>query len=277
MKILVLNSGSSSIKYQLFAVDDWSVLAGGIVGRIGEPQGEFRFHWADAKGLTRTLYAEDPIPSHQEGLDRLIQSLRAQGVIAEVKEIAAIGHRVVHGGAHFSVPARIDEEVIAAIASCVPLAPLHNPGHLAGIAAARAAFPGVPQVAVFDTAFHQTMPPASYRYAIPEWLYTEHGIRRYGFHGTSHQYVAKRAASLLGKPLARCNLITLHLGNGASAAAIQAGRCIDTSMGLTPLEGLVMGTRGGDLDPGVIIYLARHLGLDIEAIDQLLNRQSGLL
>ncbi|QIK37682.1 acetate kinase [Caldichromatium japonicum] len=277
MKILVLNSGSSSIKYRLFRVEDWLVLAGGIVGRIGEPQGEFRFNWTDAVGLARTIQADEPIPSHQEGLGRLIYALRAQGLLAEVAEIAAIGHRVVHGGDHFSAPALIDERVIAAIESCVPLAPLHNPGHLAGIAAARAAFPSVPQVAVFDTAFHQTMPPESFRYAIPEWLYTQHAIRRYGFHGTSHQYVARRAAGLLGKPLERCNLITLHLGNGASAAAIRAGRCVDTSMGLTPLEGLVMGTRGGDVDPGVIIHLVRHLGLDIEAIDQLLNRQSGLL
>ncbi len=277
MKVLVLNSGSSSIKYQLFRVEDWSVLAGGIVGRIGEGQGEFQFEWTDHSGLTRSIRAEGPIPTHQEGLDRLIQTLRAQGVVAEMTEIAAIGHRVVHGGNYFSQPALIDDAVIAAIESCVPLAPLHHPGHLAGIAAARLAFPGVPQVAVFDTAFHQTMPPASFRYAIPEWLYTEHGIRRYGFHGTSHQYVAQRASLLLNKPLAECNLISLHLGNGASAAAIQQGRCVDTSMGLTPLEGLVMGTRGGDLDPGIILYLARQLGLGIEAIDQLLNRQSGLL
>jgi acetate kinase len=171
----------------------------------------------------------------------------------------------------------VDDAVAAEIASVIPLAPLHNPGHLAGIAVARQLFPSVPSVTVFDTAFHQTMPPTAYRYAIPEVLYTEHRIRRYGFHGTSHHYVAKRAAIMLGKPLAQCNLITLHLGNGASACAIRHGRCVDTSMGLTPLEGLVMGTRCGDIDPAVAIYALKNLGLDADGVDQLLNRQSGLL
>ncbi len=166
---------------------------------------------------------------------------------------------------------------LTAIREVVPLAPLHNPGHLAGIEVARALFPSVPSVVVFDTAFHQTMPPTAYRYAIPEFLYTEHRIRRYGFHGTSHYYVAKRAAAMLGKPLDQCNLITLHLGNGASASAIRAGQCVDTSMGLTPLEGLVMGTRSGDIDPAVLIYLCKNLGFDADALDRLFNRQSGLV
>ncbi|MGQ9660029.1 MAG: acetate/propionate family kinase [Thermochromatium sp.] len=277
MKVLVLNSGSSSIKYQLFRVEDWQSIASGLVGRIGEPEGEIRLHWYDAEGTQCSRQESLPIPTHAQGLDHLIRALRDSGVLVEMTELAAIGHRVVHGGARFKQPALIDDAVIAAIHEFIPLAPLHNPGHLAGIAAARLHFPGVPGVAVFDTAFHQTMPPAAYRYAIPEWLYTEHHIRRYGFHGTSHHYIAKRAASWLGRPLDQCNLITLHLGNGASAAAIRAGQCIDTSMGLTPLEGLVMGTRSGDLDPAIVIYLCQHLGLDAEGLDQLLNRQSGLL
>ena len=277
MKVLVLNSGSSSIKYQLFRGDDWVAIAFGLVARIGETEGELKLNWLDGDGNPQSRQETPAIPTHQEGIDHIVAGLRASGALADVAELAAIGHRVVHGGPNFKHPVIVDDAVEAEIRGVVPLAPLHNPGHLAGIAVARRLFPSVPSVAVFDTAFHQTMPPAAYRYAIPEFLYTEHRIRRYGFHGTSHGYVASRAARVLGKPLEQCNLITLHLGNGASAAAIRGGQCIDTSMGLTPLEGLVMGTRCGDIDPAVLIYLGKNLGLDAEAQDQLLNRQSGLL
>ncbi|MBK1709954.1 MULTISPECIES: acetate/propionate family kinase [Marichromatium] len=277
MKVLVLNSGSSSIKYQLFRSEDWTAIASGMVARIGETEGEMRLEWLDADGVMQRDQNDLAVPSHQEGIDFIVETLQSHGVLGDVSELSAIGHRVVHGGPHFKHPVIVDADVLAELHEVIPLAPLHNPGHLAGIEVARKHFPSVPSVVVFDTAFHQTMPPTAYRYAIPEYLYTEHRIRRYGFHGTSHHYVAKRAAELLGKPLEQCNLITMHLGNGASASAIRNGRCVDTSMGLTPLEGLVMGTRCGDMDPAVPIYLSKHLGLNAEAIDHMLNRQSGLL
>ncbi|MCG6983687.1 MAG: acetate kinase [Thiocapsa sp.] len=277
MKVLVVNSGSSSIKYQLFRSQDWVALASGSVARIGEAEGEIRGEWLDWKGERQTSRAPAPIPTHQEGIDHIIAVLRESGVLGDVSELTAIGHRVVHGGEHFKRPTLVDDAVAKAIEEVIPLAPLHNPANLAGIEVTRRLFPRVPSVAVFDTAFHQTMPRTAYRYAIPEFLYTEHRIRRYGFHGTSHHYVAKRAAVLLGKPLAACNLVTLHLGNGASATAIREGRSVDTSMGLTPLEGLVMGTRCGDIDPAIHFYLSKNLGLDTAALEDLLNRQSGLL
>ncbi|KXX65501.1 acetate/propionate family kinase [Marichromatium gracile] len=277
MKVLVLNSGSSSIKYQLFRSEDWTAIASGMVARIGETEGEMRLEWLDADGVMQRDQNDLAVPSHQEGIDFIVETLQSHGVLGDVSELSAIGHRVVHGGPHFKHPVIVDADVLAELHEVIPLAPLHNPGHLAGIEVSRKHFPSVPSVVVFDTAFHQTMPPTAYRYAIPEYLYTEHRIRRYGFHGTSHHYVAKRAAELLGKPLEQCNLITMHLGNGASASAIRNGRCVDTSMGLTPLEGLVMGTRCGDMDPAVPIYLSKHLGLNAEAIDHMLNRQSGLL
>jgi acetate kinase len=277
MKILVLNSGSSSIKFQLFASDGWLPLASGAVSRIGEAQGEIRAKWLDEQGLEQSRGDCLPIPNHQEGIDRIIAGLRASGVLADLSELAAIGHRVVHGGERFHSPTVVDDAVAGAIRDMIPLAPLHNPANLDGIEVARRLFPQVPSVAVFDTAFHQTMPRAAYRYAIPEYLYREHRVRRYGFHGTSHHYVAGRAAVLLGKPLHQCNLITLHLGNGASATAIRGGKSVDTSMGMTPLEGLVMGTRCGDIDPAILFYLCKNLGLDNETLEDLLNRQSGLL
>jgi len=277
MKVLVLNSGSSSIKYQLFRSDDWVALASGQIGRIGEAEGDLKLVWIDADGNRQCSEDNRAIPAHQEGIDHIVDKLQEQGVLEDVSELSVIGHRVVHGGPHFKHPVVVDDEVEDEIRSVIPLAPLHNPGHLAGIEVARKHFPSVPSVVVFDTAFHQTMPPVAYRYAIPEYLYVEHRIRRYGFHGTSHQYVSKRAAAMLGKPLAECNLITLHLGNGASAAAIRNGQCVDTSMGLTPLEGLVMGTRSGDIDPAVLIYLWKNLDLNAAAVSHLLNRQSGLL
>jgi len=277
MKILVLNSGSSSIKFQLFRSDDWSVLASGSVTRIGEPEALIRCRWSDQEGGSKQLEERAAMPDHQHGLQRIAGVLAQTGVLADLSELLAVGHRVVHGGEAFHAPTRVDDDIIEAIRRVIPLAPLHNPANLDGILVARQLFPSIPQVAVFDTAFHQTMPRTAYRYAIPDYLYREHGVRRYGFHGTSHHYVGRRAADMLGKPFEQCNLITLHLGNGASATAIRRGSSIDTSMGMTPLEGLVMGTRCGDIDPAVPFYLSTHLGLDNATLEGLLNRQSGLL
>jgi acetate kinase len=250
--VLVVNCGSSSIKYQLIAVRGERRLAAGVLERIGEP------------GAAR---------DHSEGFRRIADELRGRGARGA---LVAIGHRVVHGGERFRAPTRIDARVRAALGALAAFAPLHNPASLVGIEACEAAFPGVPEVAVFDTAFHQTLPAHAYRYAVPEAWYTRHGVRRYGFHGTSHRYVAERAAEALGRPLAALRLVTLHLGNGASAAALEGGRCVDTSMGLTPLEGLVMGTRSGDLDPAVPLFLQRAAGLSPEAVDEALNEASGL-
>jgi acetate kinase len=248
--VLVVNCGSSTVKYQLLAAGAGRRVAAGI-------------EELDAGG-------------HREAFLRIGAALRRCGAL-EAGTLSAIGHRVVHGGERFHAPARIDAAVCAAIRELAPLAPLHNPANLIGIEVCCEAFPGVPQVAVFDTAFHLTLPPHAFRYAVPEAWYRELGVRRYGFHGTSHRYVAERAAEALGRPLAALNLITLHLGNGASAAAIRAGRCVDTSMGLTPLEGLVMGTRSGDLDPAVPLFVQRAGGLSAEAADAALNQDSGLL
>ena len=277
MKVLVLNSGSSSIKYQLFQTDDWRVLAAGAVNRIGEAQGQLKGRWRDHQGQERDFELALTIASHREGLELILARLHSAGVLAGEGDLTAVGHRVVHGGEAFHRPTLIDAPVMAVIRGMIPLAPLHNPANLAGIEVALHLFPGVPQVAVFDTAFHQTMPPAAYRYALPEDLYKAHRVRRYGFHGTTHAYVSRRAAALLGTDPRDCNLITLHLGNGASATAVRGGESIDTSMGLTPLEGLVMGTRCGDLDPAIHFYLAKNLGMDIQGLDDLLNRHSGLL
>jgi acetate kinase len=277
MKILVLNSGSSSIKYQLFDSEDWPSLASGAVSRIGERVGDLSCRWTDAEGVDHRRDDNLAIPDHHAAIAHIIEGLRESRTLADLDELGAIGHRVVHGGEVFHSPTIVDEEVLGVIEAMIPLAPLHNPAHLAGIAVARELCPDVPSVIVFDTAFHLTMPRTAYRYALPEYLYKEHRVRRYGFHGTSHHYVAKRAAALLDRPLRDCNLITLHLGNGASATAIRNGRSVDTSMGLTPLEGLVMGTRSGDLDPAILFYLSKNLGLDNDTLDQLLNRQSGLL
>ncbi len=285
MKILVLNSGSSSIKFRLFlaplasnaGAEDWQVVASGAATRIGEASGQVKISWTDGAGATQAREETAGIGSHHAGMERIVALLRETGALGGVEELTAIGHRVVHGGEAFHAPTLVDDDVITAIRQMIPLAPLHNPANLDGILVARELFPDVPQVAVFDTAFHQTMPRTAYRYAIPGYLYREHHVRRYGFHGTSHHYVAKQAARLLGKPLSQCNLITLHLGNGASATAIRDGASVDTSMGMTPLEGLVMGSRCGDIDPAVHFYLCRHLGFDNDTLDDLLNRQSGLL
>lgn len=277
MKVLVLNSGSSSIKFQLFEDTTWGAIASGAVSRIGEDEGEVSFRWTDPQGQQHSGGEGMAIPNHRDGIKRIVAGLQASGVLADLSELAAIGHRVVHGGERFHRPTVVDDAVAETIRDMIPLAPLHNPANLDGIEVARKLFPGVPSVAVFDTAFHQTMPSTAYHYAIPEFLYREHRVRRYGFHGTSHHYVAERAASLLDRPFGCCNLITLHLGNGASVTAIRGGQSVDTSMGMTPLEGLVMGSRCGDLDPAIHFYLSHNLGLTVQELDDLLNRQSGLL
>jgi acetate kinase len=257
LKVLVLNSGSSSIKYRLFRIESMDVLRAGVVDRIGEP------------GPTAVL-------DHGEGFRRVMADLSDSGAIGDPAGLFGIGHRVVHGGERFREPVRVDHGILEAIRAMIPFAPLHNPGNLQGIEVALATCPGVPQVAVFDTAFHQTMPPLAFHYALPRHLYDAHRVRRYGFHGTSHVHVARRAADLLGKPPASVNLITLHLGNGASAAAIRGGKSVDTSMGMTPLEGLIMGTRCGDLDPAVPFFLGAATGKDPGEIQTLLNEESGL-
>ncbi|MCX5865439.1 MAG: acetate kinase [Deltaproteobacteria bacterium] len=276
MKVLVLNSGSSSIKYQLFDMRDESVLAAGSIEQIGEPGSHLSHRVQTPKGEMAKTTQTLPIPDHRQGFQLISSILRETGALADTGELKGIGHRVVHGGEKFKEPARITPEVLAAIRALIPLAPLHNPANLLGMEVAMESAPAVPQVAVFDTAFHQSIPAHAYHYAIPKKLYEAHQIRRYGFHGTSHRYVAKKAAEFLEKPLKSLNLISLHLGNGASAAAIQQGRCIDTSMGLTPLEGLIMGTRCGDLDPAIIFYLARETGITSGEIESILNKESGL-
>jgi len=275
MKILVINSGSSSIKYQLFEMPGDTAVAGGLVERIGEPVGRV-LYWSQAGARVER---EMPVAGHRQGLAQVVALLLdgRQGVIGSAEEIAAVGHRVVHGGEQFSQPALIDAEVMDTIRELIPLAPLHNPANLAGIEIAREMFPEAAQAAVFDTAFHQTMPPRAYRYALPNALYEEQHIRVYGFHGTSHRYVSNMAIAHLGKPAAETNLISLHLGNGASMTAVAGGKSIDTTMGFSPLPGLIMGTRSGDIDPAVIFYLSERLGMSVPEIDRLLNKQSGLL
>ncbi|MGI6656012.1 MAG: acetate kinase [Desulfobulbus sp.] len=278
MKIFVINSGSSSIKYQVIEHGTEAVLASGLVERIGEVTGRLKNTIFPATDRERETVLEMPIPDHEDGMRRVIDLLTdaKQGVIADASEIDAIGHRVVHGGEDFQASTRITPEVMSAIERNIALAPLHNPANLDGIRVAMQLFPKAPQVAVFDTAFHQTMPPRAFMYALPYELYAQHRVRRYGFHGTSHQYVAGECARLLGKPLAECNLITIHLGNGCSMTAIEQGKSIDTSLGMTPLEGLVMGTRSGDIDPAIHLFLHENKGMDLEAIDALLNKESGL-
>jgi len=250
-QIFVVNSGSSSIKYQLVDLSTEQPVLGGLVERVGEPGSD--------------------VPDHEAGLRRILRDLGTG------HEIAAVGHRVVHGGALFTEPTVITDEVERGIESLAALAPLHNPANLQGIRAARDALPELPHVAVFDTAFHHTLSPAAYTYAIDRDLAARHGVRRYGFHGTSHKFVSAAAAVFLGRPLASLKTIVLHLGNGASVAAVDGGVSIETSMGMTPLEGLVMGTRSGDIDAAVLIHLHRQAGLDFDELDQLLNRRSGLL
>lgn len=278
MKILVINTGSSSIKYQLFDMADEAVLATGMAEKIGEESGKLTHKIISKDGNHQKKIMDGIRIDHRQGLEKIVELLVAPdcGVIKAKSEISAVGHRVVHGGETFRTPIIIDEEVIREIQKNTPLAPLHNPPNLTGIRVAQSIFPDAPQVAVFDTAFHQTLPRYAYIYALPYDLYEHHRVRRYGFHGTSHAYVAEKAAEYLKQPLAALNLITLHLGNGASTAAIQNGRCVDTSMGLTPLEGLVMGTRSGDMDPAIPFFLANHLNMSLNDIDGILNKESGL-
>jgi acetate kinase len=276
VNILVINSGSSSLKYQLFDMRSHVALTAGIVERIGDKSAALHHQWRTSEGALDRLEREIAAPDHRAAFLAIGAAMRETGVLQDVTRVEAIGHRVVHGGERFQAPTRIDADVVAAIRALVPLAPLHNPPNLLGIELCLELFPTVPQVAVFDTAFHQTMPPHAYRYALPHRLYTDHAVRRYGFHGSSHAYVTRRAAQYLGQAPAALNLISLHLGNGASAAAIAGGRCIDTSMGMTPLEGLVMGTRCGDIDPALVFYIGRVAGLDDVAVETLLNQESGL-
>ena len=270
--VLVINSGSSSIKYQLVDATSGEALASGIVERIGLEVGKVKH-----EGPNGATVLEQPVPDHETGMRLVLDLFEQQGPQLREEDLTAVGHRVVQGGDVFDGPAVIDDAVLAQIDELSPLAPLHNPANVAGIEAARHAFPNIPHVAIFDTAFHRTMPPAAYTYAIDEQVAKEFKIRRYGAHGTSHLYVSRATAEFLGKPLEELNTIVLHLGNGASASAVRGGACIDTSMGLTPLEGLVMGTRSGDIDPAVLFHLARVGGYTIDQLDELLNRKSGML
>jgi acetate kinase len=269
MKILVLNSGSSSIKCQYFI--DQKSIASVLVERIGEEESYSQINYAGIKESHTSS-----VPDHHQALNTILFLLKKSNVLTSIDELDAVGHRVVHGGEAFQEPTLVNEEVIETIRSLIPLAPLHNPANLEGIEALYNKYPNLPQIAVFDTAFHQSMPKHAYTYPIPYKLSKASNIRRYGFHGTSHAYVAKEAAKMMNKKLNRVNLITLHLGNGASVTAIKAGQSIDTSMGLTPLEGLMMGTRSGDIDPAIIPYLAHNSEMDIDTIDKMLNKESGL-
>ncbi|WP_405488726.1 acetate kinase [Streptomyces sp. NBC_00096] len=277
-RVLVLNSGSSSVKYQLLDMADSSRLAVGLVERIGEETSRLVHEpltGPGAEGGKRERTG--PIADHEAALKAVAAELAADGLGLDSPELAAVGHRVVHGGTKFTHPTLIDDAVLAEIRALIPLAPLHNPANVTGIEVARTLRPDLPQVAVFDTAFHSTMPEHVARYAIDTATADKYSIRRYGFHGTSHAYVARATAALLGKAEEDVNVIVLHLGNGASASAVHGGVCVETSMGLTPLEGLVMGTRSGDLDPAVVFHLARVGGMSVDEIDSLLNKKSGLL
>ena len=275
MKILVLNCGSSSLKYQLIDMENEAVLCIGLVERIGI-EGSILTQKKD--GVEGKYVKEQPMKDHQDAIQLVLEGVLdpTYGGVKDMKEIDAVGHRVVHGGEKFASSVVITDEVEEAIRKCSELAPLHNPANLMGIDAIKAVLPGVPNVGVFDTAFHQTMPASSYLYGLPYRLYTEYGVRRYGFHGTSHKYVSQRAAEMLGKDIADLKIITCHLGNGASIAAVDGGKVVDTSMGLTPLEGLIMGTRCGDIDPAIIPFIMKKENLDADGVDKLMNKESGV-
>ena len=275
MKILVLNCGSSSLKYQLIDMENEAVLCIGLVERIGI-EGSILTQKKD--GVEGKYIVEQPMKDHQDAIKLVLEGVLdpTYGGVKDMKEIDAVGHRVVHGGEKFASSVIITEEVEEAMRKCSELAPLHNPANLMGIDAIKAVLPGVPNVGVFDTAFHQTMPASSYLYGLPYRLYTEYGVRRYGFHGTSHKYVSQRAAEMLGKDIADLKIITCHLGNGASIAAVDGGKVVDTSMGLTPLEGLIMGTRCGDIDPAIIPFIMKKENLDADGVDKLMNKESGV-
>lgn len=275
MKILVLNCGSSSLKYQLIDMENEAVLCIGLVERIGI-EGSILTQKKD--GVEGKYIKEQQMKDHQDAIKLVLEGVLdpTYGGVKDMNEIDAVGHRVVHGGEKFASSVIITEEVEEAIRKCSELAPLHNPANLMGIDAIKAVLPGVPNVGVFDTAFHQTMPASSYLYGLPYRLYTEYGVRRYGFHGTSHKYVSQRAAEMLGKDIKDLKIITCHLGNGASIAAVDGGKVVDTSMGLTPLEGLIMGTRCGDIDPAIIPFIMKKENLDADGVDKLMNKESGV-
>ncbi|HDQ46180.1 MAG TPA: acetate kinase [bacterium] len=275
MKVLVLNCGSSSVKFQLIAMTDEQVLAKGIVEKIGASDAIITYQARDQNRLRETR----EVLNHEVAVDLVISMLLhpQHGVIRDRTEIDGIGHRVVHGGEDFSDSVLVTDEVVAAVRKCIQFAPLHNPHNLKGIEACERLLPGVPQTAVFDTAFHHTIPPQAYLYGLPYALYEKLGIRRYGFHGTSHKYVAHKAAEFLGKPAQNLKLITCHLGNGASVTAIDGGKSIDTSMGFTPLEGLIMGTRCGDIDPALVPYIMNREKLTADQMDAIMNKHSGML
>ena len=274
MKILVLNSGSSSIKYQLFNMGNESVLAKGIVERIGIEDSFLEHEVNDEE-----IVIKEDIPNHSKGISLVIDALLDDnhGVLDSMDDINAVGHRVVHGGEKFADSVRITDEVVEKMEEVSDLAPLHNPPNIAGIKVCQELMPDTPQVGVFDTAFHQSMPAEAYTYALPYEYYEKYGVRRYGFHGTSHRFVAKRAAKLIDKDYSSSKIVTCHLGNGASVAAVKNGKSIDTSMGLTPLEGLVMGTRCGDIDPAIVPFLQEKEDLSSKEIDNIMNKESGLL
>ena len=274
MKILVLNCGSSSIKYALYNMDDQSVLTSGGIEKIGLPDSFIKIKLADG----RKVQIDEPIPEHTKGVKFILQVLTEgeYAVLNSLDELDAVGHRTVHGGEKFNKSVLLTDEVMEAFAACNDLAPLHNPANIKGINAVKELLPEIPQVGVFDTAFHQTMPDYAYMYALPYELYKDFGVRRYGFHGTSHRYVSERVCEVLGIKAEGTKIITCHIGNGASIAAVKDGKCVDTSMGLTPLEGLVMGTRSGDIDAGAVTFIMDKLNLDTKGISDLLNKKSGL-
>ncbi|MCH5169036.1 MAG: acetate kinase [Prevotellaceae bacterium] len=273
MKILVLNCGSSSIKYALYDMDDRSVITSGGIEKVGLPDS---FITVKLNGEKHRI--ERPVEEHTAGVQFIFEVLTKgeYAVLGSLDELDAVGHRMVHGGERFNLSVRLTPEVMEAFAACNDLAPLHNPANIKGVNAVSALLPEIPQVGVFDTAFHQTMPDYAYMYALPYELYAKYGVRRYGFHGTSHRYVSRRVCEFLGCKPEEKRIITCHIGNGASVAAVKHGKCMDTSMGLTPLEGLVMGTRSGDIDAGAVTYLMDKLSLDTKGISDLLNKKSGL-
>ena len=275
MKVLVINCGSSSLKYQVIDMTHESVLVKGLVERIGIEGSQIKH---EKTGQDKFIIKE-ALPDHKKAISLVLSTLQdaTHGVIKSMEEMVAVGHRVVHGGETFSKSVLIDEDVMKGIKDCIPLAPLHNPANIMGIEACQALMPKTPMVAVFDTAFHQTMPAKNYMYALPYEYYTKYKVRRYGFHGTSHKYVSNRAAEMLGKKIEELSIVTCHLGNGSSLAAVKGGKVLDTSMGLTPLEGLAMGTRSGDLDPAIIPFIMEKEKLGPKEISNVLNKNSGVL
>ena len=276
MNVLVINAGSSSLKYQLLNPETGDVLAKGLCERIGI-DGKFTYK-PQVEGKETLKAIDVAMPTHSEAIQTVLDALvdPKNGVVASMSEIDAVGHRVVHGGEAFAGSVLITDEVMKALEDCIPLAPLHNPANITGIKACEACMPGVPMVGVFDTAFHQSMPPKAYMYALPYEYYEEDKVRRYGFHGTSHKYVSQRAAAMLGKPIEELKIVTCHLGNGSSICAVDGGKSVDTSMGFTPRAGLPMGTRSGDVDPGILQYLMNKHGMNIDEMLNILNKKSGV-